>query len=129
MGIINIKITLSGATYMPARGGLGRQTPGASVWTSYPFFTHFLITFFTPQKPAKNYVTSAQDGSWGQLDRFRTPTWHPKSTQNPHFSRFKTYLILRCAKTQNLVRVLGMDHIFATPGPPEILQKSMENRS
>ena len=38
-------------------------------------------------------------------------------------------LILRCAKTQNLVRVLGMDHIFAPPGAPEIIQKSNTNRS
>ena len=48
---------------------------------------------------------------------------------NPHFSRSKTHLILRCANTQNLVRVLGMDHIFASPGAPEILQKSNKNRS
>ena len=80
-------------------------------------------------RPSKIDFASAQDGSWGQLVRFRTPTWHPKSTQNPHFSCFKTNLILRCAKTQNLVRVLGMDHIFAPPGAPEIHQKSRKNRS
>ena len=112
--------------FLGALGPLGGSRVVAA-WIFGSFWNLiFQSPFFTPQK---NYVTSGQDGSWGQLVRFRTPTWHPKTTQNPHFSCFKTNLILRCAKTQNLVIVLRMDHIFATPGVPEIHQKSMNNRS
>ena len=37
--------------------------------------------------------------------------------------------MLKCAKTENLVRVLGMDHIFAPHGDPKTLQKSIKDRS
>ena len=37
--------------------------------------------------------------------------------------------MLKCAKTQNLMSVLGMDHIFAPHGDPKTHQKSIKNRS
>ena len=37
--------------------------------------------------------------------------------------------MLKRAKTQNLIRVLGMEHIFVSHGHPKTHQKSMKNRS
>ena len=53
----------------------------------------------------------------------------PEPPQNLPEYPSKTHLILRCPETQNLVRVLRMDHIFPLPGGPKIGQKSTKNRS
>ena len=37
--------------------------------------------------------------------------------------------MLKRAKTQNLMRVLGMEHIFASPGHPKTHQNLMKNPS
>ena len=53
----------------------------------------------------------------------------PEALQNLSEYPSKSHLILRCPETQNLVRVLGMDHIFASPRHPKTHQKSIKNRS
>ena len=77
----------------------------------------------------KNRLNFAPRGFLSQLGRFWKPTWPPKRTQNPHFFGFKRQLMLKRAKTQNLTRVLHLEHIFASPGRPETHKKSMKNRS
>ena len=91
---------------------------------------HFFQVFFqhSPRTP-KNRLNFAPRGLLSQLGRFWTPTWPPKRTQNPHFFGSKRQLMLKRAKTQNLMRVLHLDHIFASPGHPKTHQKSIKNRS
>ena len=91
---------------------------------------HFFQLFFqhSPRTP-KNRLNFAPRGLLSQLGRFWSPTWPPKRTQNPHFFGSKRQLMLKRAKTQNLMRVLHLEHIFASPGHPKTHQKSMKNRS
>ena len=91
---------------------------------------HFFKVFFqhSPRTP-KHRLNLAPRGLLSQLGRFRSPTWPPKRTQNPHFFGSKRQLMLKRAKTQNLMRVLHLEHIFASPGRPKTHQKSMKNRS
>ena len=91
---------------------------------------YFFRVFFqhSPRTP-KNRLNFAPRGLLSQLVRFWTPTWPPKRTQNPHFFGSKRQLMLKRAKTQNLMRVLHLEHIFASPGRPKTHQKSMKNRS
>ena len=91
---------------------------------------HFFQAFFqhSPRTP-KNRLNFAPRGLLSQLGRFWRPTWPPKRSQNPHFFVSKRQLMLKRAKTQNLMSVLHLEHIFASPGRPKTHQKSIKNRS
>ena len=124
--------------YTVAAHPLGR-TAGAGFWRlvgwqivgsfSGSKFTCFQMFFQHSPRTPKNHLNFAPRSLLSQLGRFRSPTWPTKRTQNPYFFGSKRQLMLQRAKTQNLVRVLGMDHIFGSLGVPPTFQKSIENRS
>ena len=92
-------------------------------------FHFFSSVFSTLSRTLKNRLKFAARGILSQLGRFWSATWLPKRTQNPYFFWSKRQLMLKRAKTQNLTRVLHLEHIFASPGHPKTHQKSMKNRS
>ena len=97
------------------------RAAGAGFWepVGCQIFIFFKCFFNTLQEPQKNRLKLAPRGFLSQLGRFRKPTWPPKRIQNLHFFGFKRQLMLKRAKTQNLMRVLHLEHIFASSGRPK----------